>query len=94
MVSRMPPTSPAGTRLTNSSSKTFGWRLSASLNVAPCSTVSLTSLRIALKALLSPWLDEDVEALHERQTGVDHRREQAGEDDEVLRRDRAIRSRA
>ena len=40
------------------------------------------------------WLREDVEALHERQAGVDHRREQAGEDDEVLGVDARRRTRS
>ena len=37
-----------------------------------------------LEGLVRRLRREDVEALHERQAGVDHRRELAGEDDEVL----------
>ena len=35
---------------------------------------------------------EDVEALHDRQAGVDHRREEAREGDDVLRRRRPCRA--
>ncbi len=40
-----------------------------------------------LEALVLRLLREDVERLHQRQTGVDHRGELAGEDDDVAHRD-------
>ncbi len=43
------------------------------------------------RTLFGSWFAEDVEALHQRQAGVDHRGELADELDEVLRLDAACR---
>ena len=72
--------------LQNSASNTFGWRFIASASDMPPSTsvrVCENHLREVLVLLL---VAENVEALHQRQAGVDHHRELAREDREVLRR--------
>ncbi len=53
IVSRMPPISPARTRLQNSTSKTLGCLASESLKVLPPSTSAFTCLRMRWKAGLS-----------------------------------------
>ena len=81
----MPPASPAATMFVNSGSNVFGCLRIASASEAPAST-SLRVCRItAEKFLSSSCVAEDIEALHERQSGVDHHRELAREHRQVLR---------
>ena len=51
-------------------------------------STSYTTARVtSASALFSVCVGQDVERLHQRQAGVDHRRELAGEDDDVARLD-------
>ena len=56
----------------------------------PDSTSYTTCLRHVLERLVLALGREDVERLHERQTGVDHGRELPREDDDVARLDLAF----
>ena len=89
MVSRMPPTSPAGDEV--------DVELVEDLRVlAAARRRTWSLLDVVLDARGAPCLNdlfvglarEDVEALHERQAGVDHRRELAREDHDVPGLDR------
>ena len=80
----MPPASPAAIMLVNSASKAFGNLRIASASDAPPST-SIRVFRMISPKFLSPsCFPQDVETLHERQTGVDHHGKLASEDREVL----------
>ena len=89
IVSRMPPASPAATMLQNRSSKTFGCLRSASASVEPDSTSCRTWNRIFWNVLFSCCDAQDLEALHQRQAGVDHHRELPREDRDLLAADAA-----
>ncbi len=81
----MPPTSPAATRFWKSSSKVSGKRLSASAKVEPDSTASLMVVSCCAERRVRCLLALDLQALHERQSGIDHRRELPREDDQIAR---------
>ena len=84
MVSRIPPASPAATMLVKRSLKIFGCLRIESARLEPDSTSCRIWMSARLKVLFSCWPAEDLEALHERQAGVDHDGELAREDGDEL----------
>ncbi len=83
----MPPASPAAIMFVNSGSKVFGCLRIASASEAPPSTSARVCRMTAGEVLVLFLGAENLEALHQRQAGVDHHRELPREHREVLRRD-------
>ena len=91
MVSRMPPASPAATMLTYSCENALGCLAKASASVLPASTSKTTARVTSLSFGVLGLLRQDVQRLHQRQAGVDHRRELPREDHDVAGADPAAR---
>src|SRR5580698_4068232 len=84
MMSRIPPVSPASIMLVVRSSKTTGYCRMALASVAPPSTVVRTPVSVFWKDGFS-WLAARIfQTLHQRQAGIDHDRELAEENRDVL----------
>ena len=74
---------------TYSSSKAFGCLANESQSVCPLSISFMTFFVMSRNSCFLELPRKDIQALHERQTGVDHRGELAREDREILRADAA-----
>ena len=89
----MPPASPAATMLQYRSSNAFGCLRSASASVDPDSTSWRIWYRTFWKRPVLLLVAQDLEALDQRETGVDHHRELPGEDRDLLAADAAAQLR-
>ena len=83
-LSSVPEVSPAATRLTYTRLKTFGCLARAALKAEPASTSVITWLMTTLSGLLVVCCVDAAQALHQRQAGVDKRRQLAAEQHLVL----------
>ncbi len=79
----MPPASPAAIMLVNSESNTVGWRAMASASVRARFDVAAHLLQRFLEGRVRMLLADGIEALDQRQTGVEHDRELPGEDGDL-----------
>ena len=89
MMSRIPPDSPAATMLVNRLSNALGCLRIASASEAPDSTSAAHLADDRLEGAVLLLVAEDLQALDERQAGVEHHRELAGEDGDALGADAA-----